>query len=155
MRAERRAQSALEYLMTYGWAILIIVIVGAALFALGVFNPSENTGMQVKGLSNFHIDDAALTQQGNLTLILGVKTGRTTQVLDINYTAVGLSCQNTADEADISIAPSRTSNVALNPDTVCSLTSGAKVQLEMNISYQVAGSTLTHIDKGYLTLLVQ
>ncbi len=33
-----RAQSAMEYLMTYGWAILIIAVVLAALFELGVFN---------------------------------------------------------------------------------------------------------------------
>ncbi|MCL5430225.1 MAG: LamG domain-containing protein [Candidatus Marsarchaeota archaeon] len=34
----RRAQSAMEYLMTYGWAILIIAVVLGALFQLGVFN---------------------------------------------------------------------------------------------------------------------
>jgi hypothetical protein len=34
-----RGESAMEYIMTYGWAILIIIIVAAALFALGVFDP--------------------------------------------------------------------------------------------------------------------
>ncbi|MCS7135392.1 MAG: hypothetical protein N3E38_01165 [Candidatus Aenigmarchaeota archaeon] len=34
---KRKAQSAMEYLMTYGWAILIIVVVIAALYAMGVF----------------------------------------------------------------------------------------------------------------------
>ncbi|MCL5102228.1 MAG: LamG domain-containing protein [Candidatus Marsarchaeota archaeon] len=34
-----KAQSAMEYLMTYGWAILVIAIVLAALYGLGVFNP--------------------------------------------------------------------------------------------------------------------
>jgi hypothetical protein len=29
----------MEYLMTYGWAILIIAVVLGALFQLGVFNP--------------------------------------------------------------------------------------------------------------------
>jgi len=38
-KASAKAQSALEYLMTYGWAILIISVVLAALFQLGVFNP--------------------------------------------------------------------------------------------------------------------
>ena len=33
-----KGQSAMEYLMTYGWAILIIAIVLAALFSLGVFS---------------------------------------------------------------------------------------------------------------------
>ncbi len=36
-----RAQSAMEYLMTYGWAILIIAIVLVALFSLGVFNSAN------------------------------------------------------------------------------------------------------------------
>ena len=31
-----------EYLATYGWAILVIVVVGLALFALGVLNPRAN-----------------------------------------------------------------------------------------------------------------
>ena len=36
-----RSQSAMEYLMTYGWAILIIAIVIAALFSLNIFSPFE------------------------------------------------------------------------------------------------------------------
>lgn len=36
--SKKRGQSAMEYLTTYGWAILIIAIVLAALFALGIFN---------------------------------------------------------------------------------------------------------------------
>ncbi len=34
----QKSQSAMEYLMTYGWAILIIAIVLVALFELGIFN---------------------------------------------------------------------------------------------------------------------
>ena len=33
-----KAQSAMEYLMTYGWAILVIAVVLGALFELGVFS---------------------------------------------------------------------------------------------------------------------
>ena len=36
-----RTQSAMEYLMTYGWAILIIAVVLGALFQLGVFNATN------------------------------------------------------------------------------------------------------------------
>ena len=41
MRKKVAAQSAMEYLMTYGWAILIIAVVLGALFQLGVFNSSS------------------------------------------------------------------------------------------------------------------
>jgi len=34
-----KSQSAMEYLMTYGWAILVIAIILAALYTLGIFNP--------------------------------------------------------------------------------------------------------------------
>jgi len=33
----------MEYLMTYGWAILIVIIVVAALYAMGVFNVGTST----------------------------------------------------------------------------------------------------------------
>ena len=38
-----KSQSAMEYLMTYGWAILIIAIVLAAMFTLGVFSSPVGT----------------------------------------------------------------------------------------------------------------
>lgn len=37
----KKGQSAMEYLMTYGWAILIIIVVIASLYAMGVFNPPK------------------------------------------------------------------------------------------------------------------
>ncbi len=36
-----KSQSAMEYLMTYGWAILVIAVVLAALYSLGIFNPNS------------------------------------------------------------------------------------------------------------------
>jgi len=34
----KKGQAAMEYLMTYGWAILIVIVVVAALYAMGVFS---------------------------------------------------------------------------------------------------------------------
>ncbi len=36
-----KAQSAMEYLMTYGWAILVIAVVLGVLYSLGIFSPSN------------------------------------------------------------------------------------------------------------------
>ena len=38
-----KSQAAMEYLMTYGWAILVIAVVLAALYSLGIFNPNTFT----------------------------------------------------------------------------------------------------------------
>lgn len=35
-----RAQSAVEYLSSYGWAVVVIAVVLAALFAYGILNPN-------------------------------------------------------------------------------------------------------------------
>lgn len=45
-RRSKRGQSALEYLVTYGWAILAIVIVAAVLWYLGIFNPGKWSGQK-------------------------------------------------------------------------------------------------------------
>jgi len=38
----KSGQSAMEYLMTYGWAILIVIVIISALYAMGVFNPQTS-----------------------------------------------------------------------------------------------------------------
>ena len=43
----KKAQAAMEFLMTYGWAILIVLIVLAALFFLGVFSPKTANVCQI------------------------------------------------------------------------------------------------------------
>jgi hypothetical protein len=47
--------------MTYGWALLVIVVVGAALFALGVLNPSTYVQKSCRGFSFFTYQDQQLT----------------------------------------------------------------------------------------------
>jgi uncharacterized protein (UPF0333 family) len=41
---KNKGQTAMEYLMTYGWAILIIIVVVAALYAMGVFKLGGTVG---------------------------------------------------------------------------------------------------------------
>ncbi|EFD92893.1 MAG: hypothetical protein BJBARM5_0401 [Candidatus Parvarchaeum acidophilus ARMAN-5] len=55
MLAGNRSQSALEYMMTYGWAILIIVIVAVILYSMGIFNPASSASFTITGFSGFSI----------------------------------------------------------------------------------------------------
>ncbi len=43
MKISNKGQGAMEYLMTYGWAILVVMIVGVVLWQLGVFTGSGST----------------------------------------------------------------------------------------------------------------
>ena len=48
-------------MLTYGWAILIIVIVAAVLYSLGIFNPSANISATVTGFSGFSVQAQCFT----------------------------------------------------------------------------------------------
>ena len=42
-----KGQTALEYLITYGWAILVILVVLAVLWYYGIFTPAKWSGVKI------------------------------------------------------------------------------------------------------------
>ncbi len=72
-----KAQSAMEYLTTYSWAILIIAVVLAALFGLGVLNPNSSTASHPECIvpSGFSCLNYYMTNNGMLYLKLLQTTG--------------------------------------------------------------------------------
>lgn len=62
LKNSKRGQSALEYLMTYGWALIVIVIVIAALVFL--INPSELSGSGCTGFDNLPIGNFQISSAG-------------------------------------------------------------------------------------------
>ncbi len=110
----RKAQSAMEYLMTYGWAILIIAIVLAALFSLGVFSSSSFLGTTCISLSGYTCS-SPLLHSGEFTATVGQATGT-------SWTAVNMIfLESTAGSVTSSMF---TTNCM---DSVGSLSSGATV----------------------------
>ena len=81
-----RSQSALEYMMTYGWAILIIVIVAAVLYSLGIFSPSSSISATITGFAGLGSVSAQCFPGGGLVLSLSDSLGVPIQVTKINTT---------------------------------------------------------------------
>ncbi len=81
MKARRgfgfRLQSAMEYLMTYGWAILIIAVVLAVLFSLGIFGGGNLLGTSCLGSPGYSCQTPLLNSSGLLSFTLGESTGTT------------------------------------------------------------------------------
>ena len=72
----KKAQSAMEYLMTYGWAILTIAVVLASLFSLGVFNGSNINGSTcIASPGYLCISPVYSHADGNIIATLGQSTG--------------------------------------------------------------------------------
>ncbi len=75
-RKTRKAQSAMEYLMTYGWAILIIAVVLGALFSLGVFSGKGQLGTVCIAFAGFSCQSPTYDHtSGNLIVTIGQNTG--------------------------------------------------------------------------------
>ena len=73
-----RGQSAMEYLMTYGWSILIIAIALVTLFELGLFNGS-GSGLPTTCVaqSGFLCSNPSIDTNGNVLISFGQSSGST------------------------------------------------------------------------------
>ncbi|MBI2548548.1 hypothetical protein HYW21_04315 [Candidatus Woesearchaeota archaeon] len=81
----RRAQAAMEFLMTYGWAILVVLIVIAALAYFGVLNPGRFQGDQCTVAAPFGCTDSII-KTGDFTVNLRYAGGVPINITEINVT---------------------------------------------------------------------
>ena len=126
----KRGQVSLEYLMTYGIAIAIVVIAVAALYSMGVFSPSSSTVACSPCFSSF-----AFVDYSNGTLVL--KNGaRDIQSVDVTCTPdTGTNCT----VSSTTIKANQKFNIT-NIDTTG--------DISVSISYTDVLSGLTHTDEA-------
>ncbi len=60
----RKAQSGLEYLITYAWAFLVIILVVSALLALNVFSARSWVGEYASGFGSFIVTSWSFKEGG-------------------------------------------------------------------------------------------
>ena len=83
-----KAQSAMEYLMTYGWAILIIAVVLGALFSLGVFSSGSLLGTSCIAYSGY-VCSNPLLHGGVFSATVGQSTGTAWTTVNIIFLGYG------------------------------------------------------------------
>ncbi|MGI0141486.1 MAG: hypothetical protein ACREBF_02430 [Candidatus Micrarchaeales archaeon] len=88
-----KIQSAMEYLMTYGWAFLIIAVAVGALFTLVLPNIG-GTGVSCISTPGFLCQTPVLGTNGNLSVTVGQSQGYT-------FYNVGLSCTATTSNTGL------------------------------------------------------
>ena len=79
-----KAQSAMEYLVTYSWALLILVLVLAALIGFGLFNQATYTPNACAIQGDFSCRNTTLYSAGNFAFTLGQSVSS-----PITITAIG------------------------------------------------------------------
>lgn len=90
MRGSTRGQTALEYMVTYSWAILVVLIVAVALWQMGIFSgPSVVPGCG--GFSLITPLDSKLSGSA-LQVIISNEAGARLQINSISADIEGVSC---------------------------------------------------------------
>ena len=85
----------MEYLMTYGWSIIIILVVLALLYVLNVFNPGGSIGTTCSANFKYVCLSPYVTNNGLLTFTFGQNTGST----EYNIAFACSEAQNTSTGA--------------------------------------------------------
>ena len=133
----KHSQSALEYMMTYGWAILIIVIVAAGLYSLGIFSPTNSAGTTVTGFSSLGSVQAACSGNQGLLITLGNSAGAQMNITKINISSDS-GYSNTLN-TNILLTPNQENTIFLSSTSLCS--SGSSYSLKVSVTYTEPGQT--------------
>jgi len=160
----RKAQAAMEFLMTYGWAILVVLVVIGALAYFGVLSPAKLLPDRCTLPPGISCDDYSITSGAAAASII-VTNALGQQLTITSFTAASpdglVTCVEGIDAGNGNLNPVYTvgppagvvvpnSGKGTLSTLLCTgpLTPGQKQRLGMTIKYIIAGSTLDHTLMG-------
>lgn len=137
----------MEYLMTYGWAILIVIIVAAALYALGIFNPATYTGRIPTGFTTLGAPtDWELDDAGQMTIIL---SNRLPQEITVTEVRATYGSDTGTYATDFTIGSGSTQSVT-PIDLGANYTAASTYSVDVEVDYSTPGG-LGHTETGTVT----
>jgi len=145
----RKGQAALDFLMTYGWAIALMVIVAAVLFALGVFDVSNFVGSKAAGFSGVSVTGWKLDTAGALTMKVSNQVGNPIRLNSISAT-VGDVTQTLDANTTQTIATGASTGV-LTGNNFAAQSSGSGYTAKVTIGYLDTVSGFNYTTTGTLT----
>jgi len=155
----KKGQGAMEYLMTYGWAILVVLIVGIVLWQLGIFSGlggSASTSTGFTGAKLGIIDGATYCTTTDMDVTFSNQAGGT--LTDITVTPSTGYSDTALTPFDLKPgAKARTDNLTANFAYATAFSVGDKVTTDMSITYSelVAGDTITRTQAGTIICTVE
>ena len=140
----KKGQTAMEYLMTYGWAIIIVVVVFIALLRLGVFTPSAGT--VATGFNEFTLGtDFKIDTSGTATLLITNADKQSRAVTMNSATVDGSDCTGDTGVK----GPGEQWTVTCINATAGGSVGAPYAGIQVSIDYGVGG--LTHTETGTIS----
>ncbi len=165
---QRKSQAAMEFLMTYGWAVLVVLVVIGTLAYFGVLNPSnfvpETCQFPLHLNCEEHIVTTTPSDAGTIRFTIRNGGGKDLKILKINATndnLIGTSC-SFVSPSGVVIINGEAHDFTLNssygdPCTINHAYAGSakKIKWKVKISYSYQGSSFVHSADGELLAKVE
>jgi hypothetical protein len=144
----KKAQAGLDFLMTYGWALLLVVLVVGALFALGIFDVGSFLGSKASGFSQLSLVGWRLAESGSFTVMFENHAGTGVNVTAINATlgTDTISYSTAFTMSTGSKSGTKTVGTFSNPGT-----SGDSYTVDLVVTYVDTSTGFQYVDSGTLT----
>lgn len=152
----RRAQAALEFLTTYGWAFIVILVMIGALAYFGVLNPSKVTPSRCIVEAGISCGDFMIsnTTGVNISLVNGKGEGMTISAVTVSSDSVAVTSANckvnganptttpvqVTDSGIITIGCNTAAPAAIAPNAL-SNSIGDKIKFTFSVTYKMAKGT--------------
>ena len=145
----KRGQAALEFLMTYGWAILVVLAAIAALAYFGVLNPDRFLPEKCTLPSGLACLDYKASNGTSMTLIIQNSLG-----VDISGIQIGINGTGCVPTNQTTGATSLINGVKGTYVFTCAGASSGKFNGVVSFTYTNQDTSLTHTKFGQLILTV-
>lgn len=93
---KNKGQAAMEFMMIYGWAIMIVMLAIGALFYFDIGNLDSKMPEQANFPPPFKVIDKAASDNGDITILLRNNLDAQIEILDEGYMGTG-GCSNITD----------------------------------------------------------
>ena len=161
-KVKRGGQASMEFLMTYGWAILVVIAAIAALAYFGVLDSNFFAPESCLVMPGVSCDDYQILDSGDVSLIftnsLGENLNNVTVTLNPGPSLTS-ECAITCSEGCSGEGNRFVSSGAVTTWTgnECALIgeAGERVKLDLVFIYQKESSDIRHIKNGTLVIDIQ
>ena len=154
---QKRGQAAMEFLMTYGWAILAVILSIAALAYFGVLNPSRFLPESCTLFPGLACKDFTITDDGDMVTIMLINGigSPLTLTPDTKLNNCG-GCLVKLNNLDLPqpVSDGQTVNLSFYLTSGSIANAGSKFKSDISIGYQLGFVGLTHTRVGSLVIKV-
>ena len=156
MIIKKKGQAAMEFLMTYGWAILAAIVAIGVLAYFGVFSPGRLTGNTIVINNPFYAGASqVVVSTSDINIEMTNNGGSDLTVSSVIVTGVGAYSGVTCTNNSITTIFTPGTNNIVNLPCIGTLNSGESFAGDITITYAKVNSALSETTGGRMSSIIQ